>query len=390
MRWFSLLLLFISMNGLAETRVSGSLSAQWRYFTESPQWPGQLSETQNSVALEPEFRSELKDSKLTFVPFVRHDNRDDERSHADVRELHWPTQGADWDLLIGINRVFWGVAESRHLVDIVNQTDLVENIDGEDKLGQALLQYRWLPHWGALDVFVLPGFRERAFPAVAGRLRSGLPVDTSQAQYQSSAEQQHVDVALRSSHVLDDWDIGLGYFNGTSREPRLLPNSSSSALIPYYDQIQQLSMDVQLTRDAWLWKWESIVRKGQGKTFAAAVGGLEYTLYQIINSTADLGLLIEYLYDDRDSAAPPVFTDDDVFVGMRLAFNDVDDSSVLLGAIIDRDQHERLISLEAGTRLAEHWTLELEARWLVNIDSNSPLMSFQKDDYIQAEVAYYF
>ena len=41
----------------------------------------------------------------------------------------------DWSLSIGLGKVFWGVTEFNHLVDVINQTDLVEGIDGEAKLG---------------------------------------------------------------------------------------------------------------------------------------------------------------------------------------------------------------------------------------------------------------
>ena len=53
---------------------------------------------------------------------------------------------------VGVGKVFWGVTESQHLVDIINQTDLVENIDTEDKLGQPMLETTWLQNWGATTV----------------------------------------------------------------------------------------------------------------------------------------------------------------------------------------------------------------------------------------------
>ena len=64
----------------------------------------------------------------------------------------------DWSLSIGLGKVFWGVTEFNHLVDVINQTDLVEGIDGEAKLGQPKINLSLINHWGALDFFVLPGF----------------------------------------------------------------------------------------------------------------------------------------------------------------------------------------------------------------------------------------
>ena len=390
MRWLSLFILFASTSVLAETNVSGSVSSQIRYFDQAPQWPGQFSGRQASIAIEPEIRTTIAEGRFTFIPFYRHDEHDDERSHFDIRELHWQTQADDWDILIGINSVFWGVTESRHLVDIINQTDFVENIDGEDKLGQPMLQLSWLQDWGEVNFFILPGFRERTFPGIEGRLRTPLPVDTDNPQYESGAEEQHIDMAVRYTHVIEDWDIGVYYFYGTSREPRLVPDNSNTVLLPYYDLINQIGLDLQYTHEAWLWKLEAIGREGQGKTFAAMVAGLEYTMYQFAKSNADLGLLFEYLYDDRDASAAPIFTDDDIFVGLRYALNDVDDTSMITGMIVDRHTNEKLISLEAETRLSEHWTLDIEGRWFVDIETTTSLNSFKQDDYIQIELAYHF
>ena len=55
-------------------------------------------------------------------------------------------------------------------------------------------------------------------------------------------------------------------------------------MIATYDLIQQAGLDVQYTRDAWLWKLEGILRDGHCDLFAAAVGGFEYTLYQVFQS----------------------------------------------------------------------------------------------------------
>ena len=54
----------------------------------------------------------------------------------DIRELNYLLFGETWEVRLGVDKVFWGTTEFVHLVDIVNQTDLVEDVDGEDKLGQ--------------------------------------------------------------------------------------------------------------------------------------------------------------------------------------------------------------------------------------------------------------
>ena len=59
---------------------------------------------------------------------------------------------------VGVGKVFWGVTESRHLVDVVNQSDFVEDLDGEDKLCQPMLALTLKLVWGTFDLFVLLPF----------------------------------------------------------------------------------------------------------------------------------------------------------------------------------------------------------------------------------------
>ena len=75
---------------------------------------------------------------LLSTPFPRLDSADDRRSHFDAHELRCQ-RVFDWgELRTGVGRVFRGVTESCHLVDVINQTDLVENVDRKHKLGQPL------------------------------------------------------------------------------------------------------------------------------------------------------------------------------------------------------------------------------------------------------------
>jgi len=125
--------------------------------------------------------------------------------------------------------------------------------------------------------------------------------------------EKHLAYAIRWSHSIDNWDIGFSHFYGTNRDPSILFEKDASGqiqLIPYYEMIHQTGLEVQITQDNWLWKLESIVRSGQGKTYFAGTGGLEYTFYDVFESGLDLGIVSEYLYDSRGSNAPVAFQDD--------------------------------------------------------------------------------
>lgn len=372
---------------------AANVDLQSRYFTQDARWPGQENQGgQFSVAATAELRWRNADGnqRANLIPYLRWDEADDERSLADLREAYWAWQADSFELLVGANTVFWGVTESAHLVDIVNQTDAVADIDGEEKLGQPMINLALQRDWGLVSFYALPYFRERTYAGVDGRFRTPLPPDTSRSQYESSDEEQHVDLALRYSHYIGDIDIGVSLFSGTSREPRLVPDAEGAALLPYYDQIDQLGIDLQYTRDAWLWKLEAIVRDGFSETFAAAVGGFEYTIYQVGDSAADVGLLLEYQYDGRNALEPATNADNDVFIGTRLALNDTQDTALLAGVGYDVDTSETFFNIEAARRIGENYVLEFRARVFSGADPATLTYVLAKDDYLQLQLSRYF
>ncbi|MGI9305645.1 MAG: hypothetical protein ACR2RB_23500, partial [Gammaproteobacteria bacterium] len=222
---------------------SGNVSGESRYFPQEALDTRQ-GDFNASLYTQPEFYHEWRggDFALVFEPFFRLDSRDDERTHFDLRELNVLALAGNWEWRVGLGKVFWGVTESQHLVDIINQTDLVENIDGEDKLGQPMIHATWLPEWGAAEFFVLPGFRERTFPGAKGRVRTPLAVDTDSPSYESGHEERHIDWAIRLKTTYGPWDVGVSHFNGTSRVPELRPGldgAGNPVLIPRYNLIDQ-------------------------------------------------------------------------------------------------------------------------------------------------------
>jgi len=373
-------------------KFSGSISGEGRVFLNSPAGGNQFETWQPSLVFEPDLSYETEDGSHQFrlTPFFRLDGQDDERTHFDLREANWRWTGESWEFLAGIDKVFWGVTESRHLVDVINQIDFVEDIDEEDKLGQPTVSLATIQDWGTLRLFALPGFRERTFPGRDGRLRALLVTDTDNAVYESSAEEWHTDFALRYTHVLGGFDIGVHYFWGTGREPRLLPDGRGETLIPHYDIIHQAGLDLQYTYDAWLFKLEALGREGQGAPFLASVAGFEYTLYQIFESSADLGILFEHLYDGRDGEAPPTAFDNDLFFGTRLAFNDTQDTSALLGAIIDPSEGSATIFVEAERRLGDNWKIGIEGRIFAGAQSDPILAAFQDDSFLTLRLSRFF
>lgn len=392
-----------------EVEVSSRFSLESRWYPETALHPGQRSHASGFTA-EPEFYAEDEEGRsLTVSPFIRYDSADSHRSHVDLREafllLYGEAGEGEWELRLGVDRVSWGVAEVRNLVDIVNQTDLIEHPDEKTKLGQFMAHGTWSADWGSLELFLLPWHRERIYPGRAGRLRSGLVVDDDKTTYDSAAEERHMDWALRYTGSFGPVDLGLSYFDGQNREPSLrpaeflevpgLPFPVPTALHPHYEKIRQFGLDAQLTTGPWLFKLEAIRRLGASNRFveeddygAWIVGG-EHTLYSVFDTDAEISLLAEWYRDGRGPERATNAFENDLFLAARLALNDVEGTEFIVSVIEDLDHAGRAFGFEAKRRLDDNWSVKLEGTAFHGVDWQADaLYDVRRDSFIAVSFVY--
>lgn len=401
--WCLILLgLCLPFQGYAESGLDSEVGLQGRFFTEDS--PRIARDVTGAVRYRLEYYRRWNDGADTieFVPWAIWDSEDSERRHADIQDLAWLHVADSYELRTGIRKVFWGKTESQHLVDIINQTDLSVNPDGEEKLGQPMVNLSLVRDWGILDLFVMTGHRERRFPGENGRFQiASLPIAWDEAEYAHPDEEMHLEFAARWQHYYGDWEWALSHFSGTSRDPLLRVERGPTGpqqLIPYYTTIDQSGLELQYIWGSWIFKSELISNTGFGDRFTAGTAGFEYTQVGIFDSVMDFGWIAEYSADDRGDGAISA-AEHDVFLGGRLSLNDVDSSEVVFGVNLDVETNEQLYVLEASKRIAEALKIYIDA--FVITGSESPpafgefndeykTAAFSKDDYIQLELVYYF
>lgn len=365
------------------------------------------SQQDTSIRLQADISERWNSEKdlFSFIPFYRYDSQDSERTHADIRELSYIHAASNWEARIGIHKVFWGVTEGTHLVDVINQTDLVEDVDGKQKLGQPMLNLSTVQDWGTLDAFYLIGFRERTFAGEEGRPRYPLVILNDDANYQSSSEQKHNDIAVRYQKSIAALNFALSYFKGTNRDPEFNPELRDNAiyLIPYYGQMHQWGLESQLNLGDWAWKLEALDRTQLNSSYRAYDAGFEFTQVGAFDSAWDLGWIIEFLHDSRGSSAPGYFEHDFLFA-TRFSFNDAASSDALLSVFVDQHTQETFVNLEANHRLNDSMKLKANLRLFSNtkrpqtvsdllsrgIETEYKFSNVAQDDYLRLELIYYW
>ncbi len=380
---------------------SGQFSIESRFYPDEPAHEGQRAHSNGFSTNLQIYWETASGASFTLTPYLRWDAADSERNIFDLQQAYFLFYGeagsSAWELRLGIDRVFWGVAEVRNIVDILNQTDLVDHPDEKSKLGQPMAHFTWTADWGMLELFTLAFHRERTYPGKGGRLRAPLLIDTKNPSYEKRSGDKQLDLAMRYSNSLGLIDFGVGVFHGTAREPTLRPGMTTDGLklIQNYPQITQLTLDGQWTAGLWLLKLEGFYRSGgtnvlaQEEDFSALILGGEYSVYSIFETQIQVDFIAEYNYDSRGTLATNAFQED-LFVGARIAFNDVSNTSILMSYMKDQELDSDLAVLKVSRTLNESWSAYFETLTLLNVDPRDVLSVSSNDSFLMLNVNYNF
>lgn len=377
----------------------GWFEAEGRFFVQEPVNPqGQPLENDywfnGSMAWQPGVLVDVTDyMNFELVLFGRVDQHDRNRTHGDIREAFFDLSFNAWTFGFGIHRERWGVVTSRDVVDIINQVDFVEDFFATDaRLGQAMITTSYShDKAGKFALYVMSWARPLIFPALQGRPAPVLPVENSIRAYESRLKQGQIDVSARWSGSQRGFDWGLSYFFGTTRQPQLIivdATPLAETFQPFYELIHQGGLEARYVNGGWRVQAESIVRGGQGPTFAAVTGGFGYTFYETRGSIVDFGMLAEYNYDGRNNTTFIVF-ENDLFLGFRIDLDEPGHTKIVTGAYVDVRDGSFYIVGDASRFFGGRWEVTVGTRVYLPQRLNI-LEAFREDSRIHAAVKLHY
>ncbi len=337
-------------------------------------------------------------TRLTFETYARYDF-ENEYGVIDLPEANIYYDGGTWSILGGMHKEFWGVAESRHLVNIINPIDLDGDPVFENRLGQPMVNYNYTGDFGTISLYGLIGFREVSFEGALDRYPTDWIINEGAAEFEDG-DWRHLGFAARYSNTLNlpssSLDYALSFFTGTDRYPRLVPafdihEKPPVFLAPVYDHIDQVGAELLYSINALQLKFEGIYRRQNGDNVFAAIGGFEYTFNSILNTDFDVGLIGEYTYDTRDDFLQTDYpVSNAMFAGFRLTMNNLYNTNVLGGMSYDFDDEARFWLLNASTRITESTQINLEARIFDNFSKDDGSFLLNNEDYVELSITQFF
>ena len=305
-----------------------------------------------------------------------------------VAKLTW--QSGSWQVDVGYDLVFWGVAEGRNLVNIINQRDQIRDSLGDQGLGQSMVALRYFGASTTVEAFVLPRFEELSFGEEGRPWSLGFPVREEAATFESANGAAHVDFALRFSGLVGNVEFAPFVFDGTLREPQFVFDAATNSLSPHYRQGRVFGVEAQYTSGAFLYKLEAThTNPDTSSDYWAAIAGVEYAVASLFGRPWETAFFAEYNYDSRQND-PAVVFENDLFLGAQIRFPNTLGTELQIGAIIDLEDGDYVGSVSLASRLTDNLRASAEYIYIEASDPTDGLFPGRNDDQLSLTLEWHF
>ena len=309
----------------------------------------------------------------------------------DFNEAYLEYTNNDLNFLVGNNIIFWGKNEFYNPVDIINSKDFSTGLAQGEKKGQSMVNVKKYFETSELNFFLLPS-TTNTYPTSKVRPQLALNIDTNDT-YADGASKDNIGMALRWSGYVNEYDYGFSYYEGNSKDPALV--LTSGKFVPKYSEITQLGLDLQATREDTLYKSEVVYREneydynGNIEDYTNLILGFEHTNYGIYEKNWDLANIVEYSYDTRSSNSHHGYQND-LFLGVRLVLNDIEDTQYFVSLQNDLDKNTRALTFNYESRFFSLLRAGIDIYQPLNLEEDTHQSSFKDEANIKFYTSYSF
>ncbi|NPA60539.1 MAG: hypothetical protein GXO30_08810 [Epsilonproteobacteria bacterium] len=295
------------------------------------------------------------------------------RSFVRLDEAYLKYDFEDDALQVGKSIKFWGALEFINIADDFNPKDLRDDIFSKtDKLGVWNLSYTHYFENSELSLIVKlnePDQKMADYPYV-------YYIFPSYISYDSDLEKENTNRAsvylIYSGSTDSDYPIDYAfiYENGYDSQRYFNPVVTGSTLYKQHSYLTHkfITYDTMVVGET-LIKLEALYAKVMDdekiSDYSHVAFGVEHTL-QNIYKTHSLGLLAEYYnyatYEDNKYSDLELFEtmQNDLFLGVRYAFNDSNSASIVGGVVKDFEYNEELYYFKYESRFLDALKVELD------------------------------
>lgn len=332
------------------------------------------------------------------------------RSFVRVDELYGTYDFSEDQLMAGRNIRFWGALEVRNIVDGFNPMDFRSGMFEEDKMGVWNAAWTHYTETGSFSLIVKSGEEDQKMAKQPYVYYFFPPFATYDSALRTEVSRDRPTVYLRyggSTDTTYPLDYAFIVQNGYDSQRYFAANGPLDGSIPVTITEHAYLANKAMTYDTLvvgqtLFKLEALYADVIDEELISDyyhVGiGAEHTLSQIYGD-ADLGLIAEYYRYEILQKGQGKYTDlqlfeifqNDLFLGLRYSWNNVNDASLVGGVISDMEYNEQSWYAQYETRLQDTFKLNLDYRYIE--PSKNTLTAFHLLGRLQTvslRIGYYF
>jgi hypothetical protein len=329
------------------------------------------------------------------------------RSFARVDEFYLSREFYDGasKLLLGKKIRHWGALEAKNITDVFNPLDMRNSSDAKDKLGVWNTQFSYYTDNGELSLIVKHYEQDQKISAqpygyyflpATMRFDERLVLEekrnypTTYISYTASTEWDNaLDYALIFQHGYDSQKL----YTLKSTTPLIL--QANSYLVNKFLTYNTMVVGATLLKAELV--YADVLHNSAVSDYVHAALGFEHEIERFLQSDGKLGLIAEYYHYETLEANKKTDLDlyevfqNDLFIGMRFTFNDVDNSSFLMGAVIDTEYDESAFSAEYQTRLKGGFKIETKYQYIEPSQSTqTAYASLGRVQSLRVDLSYHF
>ncbi len=371
------------VNVFADIEITGHVGLQGERYLQLPHAKHQSNMTAFE-SLELFYEDDAWQFKTAWYAQQDYDDfsnkRDNDRTFVRLEELYASYERGDSMLFVGRNIRFWGALEVRNIVDVFNPVDLRSDIFDTDKMGAWNVAYTYYSdnsEWSVMVKLYEENHQVAAYPYAYYLFPPFVAYDDV-LQSERSRYRPSIYVSYATSF---DWEYPLDSAvileNGYDSQRYFLPNSalegSRTVLQEHAYLVNKIMSYNTMVVDATLLKLEllysNVIEDKYISDYYHIGAGLEYTL-TFDEISGDVGLIGEYYrygtFDNDKFSDLDLYEtfQNDLFLGVRYTFNDVDDSSLVGGVIRDLAYNEKVYYVEYESRFGDAVRLNLDYRYI--------------------------
>lgn len=293
--------------------------------------------------------------------------------------------------LLGYDVLRWGKNSLYSPVDTVNAIDYQEDITGQQKRGQLIVSAKVIDLFGGTAELVL----------VPKNLDDEMPeftMGTLLRMVRAEPDRGSGGAAVRYSRNIGGFHVGVSAQDMVSHQRQVLgmqatpdgfvlPSSQPRARFVGFELQKDLNSSLIFSADVAVGDYQ-LLRTYSWDDFYAYSLGLDYSMPFAFNDEHTTNLVLEKHYDSRKSMAP-TFYQDDWYLGVTYALNDVSNTLLRLGLIKDMDYRTSIYTASLSRQILDGRAL-LTLRYFA-IHGNDPLDKlylFQEFNGARLEVTY--